>query len=240
MKKTFIIVFALLVGALGIGFAQAVQDKAAETKSEVPELSAFHDIIYPIWHTAYPEKDYAALRKYVPEINKLAAPIFAANLPGILREKEAKWKEGLAVFKKAVDTYNAAAAGTDDAALLKAAEDLHMRYEMLVRTLAPVLKEMDVFHQALYVFVHTYQPEKAYDKIRGASADLAAKAEAITKAALPKRLEAKTEAFNKAAADLLDAAKTLDAASQAHDHDGMLKGVDTVHAKYQALQALFE
>lgn len=240
MKKRIVVILMLCFGVLGLGLSAAAQDKAAETKSEVPELSAFHDIIYPIWHTAYPEKDYAALRNFVPEINKLAAPIFSAKLPGILREKEAKWKDGLAVFKKAVEDYNAAAAGTDDPALLKAAENLHMRYEMLVRALAPVLKEMDAFHQALYVVFHTYLPDKSFDKIRGAAGDLVIKAEAITKAALPKRLEAKTEAFQKAAADLLAAARTLDAAGQAHDHDGMEKGVDTVHAKYQALQGLFD
>ncbi len=240
LKKRIIIVLILFFGVLGLSLSVAAQETAGETKSEVPELTAFHDIIYPIWHTAYPEKDYAALRKYVAEINKLAAPIYAAKLPGILREKEAKWKEGVAILKKAVDDYNIAASGKDDQALLSAAEALHAKYEALVRTLAPVLKEMDVFHQALYVVFHTYLPEKAYDKIRGASADLVTKAEAITKATLPKRLEPKAEAFKKAAADLLTAAKTLDAAGQAHDHDGMEKGVDTVHAKYQALQTLFE
>lgn len=240
MKKRIMIVLTLFFGVLGLSLSALAQDIAGETKSEVPELTAFHEIIYPIWHTAYPEKDYAALRKYVTDVNKLAAPIFTAKLPGILREKEAKWKEGVAVFKNAVDDYNTAAAGTDDQALLIAAEALHAKYEALVRTLAPVLKEMDVFHQALYVVFHTYLPDKAYDKIRGAAADLVTKAEAITKATLPKRLDAKSDAFQKAAAELLAAAKTLDASGQAHDHDGMEKGVDAVHAKYEALQKLFE
>ena len=240
MKKRISTVLALFIGVLGISFWALAQNMAGETKSEVPELTAFHDIIYPIWHTAYPEKDYAALRKYVAEINRLAAPIFTAKLPGILREKEAKWTEGLTAFKKAVDDYNAAAAGKDDPVLLSAAEALHAKYEALVRALAPVLKEMDAFHQALYIVVHKYLPDKAYDQIRGATADLVLKAEAVTKAVLPKRLEAKSEAFQKAASELLAAAKALDASGQAHDHDGMEKGVDAVHAKYEALQKLFE
>lgn len=240
MKKRIMIVLTLFFGVLGLSLSALAQDIAGETKSEVPELTAFHEIIYPIWHTAYPEKDYAALRKYVADVNNLAAPIFTAKLPGILREKEVKWKEGVAVFKKAVDDYNTAAAGEDNQALLIAAEALHAKYEALVRTLAPVLKEMDNFHQTLYVVVHKSLPDKAYDKIRGASADLVTKAQAITKATLPKRLEAKSDAFQKAAAELLAAAKTLDASGQAHDHDGMEKGVDAVHAKYEALQKLFE
>ena len=97
----------LIVLTVARGWASAAQDMAKETKSEVPELSAFHEIIYPIWHTAYPSKDVKALRGFVPQINELASKIYAAKLPGILREKEAVWKEGVAQLKKAVDDYGA-------------------------------------------------------------------------------------------------------------------------------------
>ncbi len=215
------------------------QEMANETKSEITELTAFHEVIYEIWHTAYPAKDAKALRALLPRVNELAAKIYAAKLPGILREKEEKWKAGVAQFKASVDAYNAAAAGKDDQALLTAAETLHTRYEGLVRTINPVLKEMEAFHQSLYVVYHKYLVEKSYDKIRGASADLVTKAEAITKASLPKAQAAKTESFQKAAAELVGAAKALDAAGKAHDHAGMEKGVENLHTKYQALESLF-
>jgi len=230
----FLALTAVLVAA-GV-FAPA---RAQETKSEVPELTAFHDVIYPIWHTAYQAKDYAALRGFVPQVNELAAKVFSAKLPGILREKQAKWDEGLAVLKKSVEDYNAAAKGTDDAALLVAAEALHAKYEALVRLIRPVLPEVDVFHQALYVVYHKYFPDKQYDQIRGAAADLVAKAEAAAKATLPARWTAKAEAYKAAVAALVEAAKALNAAGQAHDHDGMLSGVEVLHAKYQALEKVF-
>ena len=223
-----------------LGLSAQSHPMSGETKSEVPELTAFHEVIFEIWHTAYPAKDGAALRNLVPQINDLAAKVYAASLPGILREKEAKWKDGVAQFKVAVEAYSAAASGKDDKVLLNAAEALHMKYEMLVRTINPVLKEMDAFHQSLYVVYHTYLVDKAYDKIRGASADLVTRAEAITQAAMPKQFAAKADDFKKAAAELLDAAKELDAAGKAHDHAGMETGVEKVHAKYEALQSLFE
>jgi hypothetical protein len=234
-------IFALLSAVCFAGFPllTLAQEMTGEMKSEVPELTAFHEVIYEIWHTAYPAKDAKALRGLVPRVNELAAKIYAAKLPGILREKEEKWKAGVAQFKASVDAYNAAAKGKDDQVLLNAAETLHARYEALTRVLNPVLKEMEVFHQGLYVIYHQYLPEKAYDKIRGASADLLSKAEAITKASLPKSQAAKAEAFQKAAAELLDAAKALDAAGRAHDHSGMEKGVEDVHTRYQALESLF-
>jgi hypothetical protein len=246
MKHRFTLgIMIALTVALGAASAAqdnvpAKQDMAQETKSEVPALTAFHEIIYPIWHTAYPSKDVKALKGFVPQINELAAKVYAAKLPGILREKEVVWKAGVAELKNAVEAYGAAAAGTDDKKLLDAAEALHAKYEGLVRALNPVLKEMDEFHQALYVFYHTYLPEKSYDKIRGESAGLLAKAEAVAKATLPTRLQAKSEAFGKAASELLAACKVLDAAGQGHDHAGMEAGVEKVHTKYQALQALFE
>lgn len=222
----------LLVSVPAIAASQA-----QETESSVPELSAFHEVIYPIWHTAYPEKDYAALRKYAPEVQSGAAKIYAAKLPGILHERQAKWDQGVAELRKTVDAYLAAAAGSNDEALLAAAETLHSRYEMLVRIIRPVLKEVDEFHKVLYVVYHKYLPAKDYAKIKEASGDLAARAEAITKAALPKRLEPKTDAFQKSAADLNEAAKALAAATP---DTSVAAAVETVHTKYQALEKVFE
>jgi len=230
----------LIVGALVLAGSALAQVPLPETSSDIPELTAFHDVIYPLWHTAYPNKDYAALRGLVPRINELAAKVYAAKLPGILRDKEAKWNDGVAVFKASVEAYNKAAAGTDDQALLAAAEALHTKYEVTVRMFKPVLPEVEVFHQALYVVYHKYLPAKEYDNIRGATADLLAKAETAAKASLPARMAAKTDAYQAAAAELVLAAKALDAAGKGHDHNGMETGVDKLHAKYQILEKLFD
>ena len=218
------------------------QEKAAvqETSSSVPELEAFHEIIYPIWHTAYPEKDVAALRSYVPRINELAAQVYAARLPGILREKEAAWTAGVDKLKQAVDAYNAAAKGTDGQALLNAAEALHMRYEMLVRAIRPVLPEMDAFHKELYVVYHRYLPDKKWDDVRTAAPAMKALAEAVAKAQLPKRLEAKTGMFKTAAAGLVEAAAGLESLAKSGDSAALEQAVLNVHTKYQALEKVFE
>lgn len=234
MRKRSAIIFALIV--LVSGFAAFAQ----ETESSVPELEAFHEIIYPIWHTAYPEKDISALKGFVPEVNKLAGKIFEAKLPGILRDKEAKWQAGLAEFKKSIEAYNAAAKGADDQALLDAAEVLHARYEMLVRTIRPVLKEMDDFHKVLYVVFHKSLPEKMFAEIKAMSGDLKSKAEAVTKATLSKRMEAKSAAFQAASTDLLKAAIELETACRGDDDAAIESAVLTLHTKYQALEKIFD
>jgi len=239
MKKTKWIVF--LLGLLAsFGLAAHAQQGMTETKSEVPELTAFHEVIYPIWHTAYPAKDVKMLRGLVPQVTELSAKIYSAKIPGILRDKEAKWADGVAQFKTAVDAYLKAAAGQDDAGLLKSAEVLHAKYEALVRTINPVLPEMDAFHQVLYVLVHTYAPNKEYDKIRSVFPDFQTKSDLLLKAQLPARFATKKESFENAARELSEAVNGLAAAATGHDHDGMLAGVEKVHAKYQALEKIFE
>jgi len=213
---------------------------AQETESTVPELTAFHEIIYPIWHTAYPDKDYAALRGFAPEVKRLAEKIYAAQLPGILHEKQAKWDQALAELRKSVEAYLSAAEGTDDAALLSAAEGLHARYEMMVRTIRPVLREIDDFHKTLYVVYHKYLPDKDYARISESSGDMVTKAEAITKAALPKRLESKSQAFSLAAQELLEAARALAETAKSGQGEGIAAAVEAVHTKYQGLEKIFD
>ncbi len=228
----------LLFGSISLTAADIAQKE--ETESRVEELSAFHEIIYPIWHTAYPEKDYAALREYVPEVNRLAKNLFEAKLPGILRDKKAKWDEGMEQLKKAVEDYNKAAAGKDDQALLDAAEALHAKFEMMVRLIRPVLKEIEEFHKVLYVVYHKYLPNKEYANIRSVSDDMIVKAEAITQASLPKRLEGKSEEFSAAAKDLLEASKKLKATCLTENSGLIEKAVEYLHTKYQDLEKIFE
>jgi len=226
--------------ALVLFAAAAVPALTQETESTVPELSAFHEVIYPIWHTAYPEKDIAMLKSLVPQVNELAEKVFAAKLPGILREKQAKYDAGLAEFRKSVEAYNAAAKGSDDKAMLDAAEVLHAKYEMLVRILRPVLKEMDAFHKVLYVVYHTHLPAKDWAAIRAAAPDLKAKAEAVTKATLPTRLQAKAEAFAKAADELAKAATVLAGLEPKADGAAVEQAVQKLHSRYQELEKIFD
>jgi len=145
MRKQALPILLLLIFVVGPGL------HGQETESAVPELDALHEVIFPIWHTAYPKKDIAALKGFVPEIERLAANILAARLPGILRDKEIKWQAALAELGKSVEAYRRTAGDGDDPGLLAAAENLHGAYEMLVRTIRPVLGEVDEFHKILYV-----------------------------------------------------------------------------------------
>ncbi len=231
------VIFLLLFSSVVLSQQDSLKH---ETSSEITELEAFHEIIYPIWHTAYPEKDYAALKSYVPEINKLAEAIYKVELPGILRERKAKWETGIKELKNSVEEYNKAAKGEDNEVLLNAAEILHAKYEMLVRTIRPVLKEVDEFHQLLYVVYHKDLPNKNFDAIKTKAVSFVEKADAITKATLSKRLAGRTENFNKAASELLISSKSLVEVCKNNDDIKIDQAVNSLHSKYQELEKVFE
>lgn len=237
MKHKILISLALIL--FGLGLMLSAQSKTDEAQYGVPELDAFHEIIYPIWHTAYPQKDMAALRSFVPEIERLAKAVFDAKLPGILRERQDQWAQTLSGFKKTVEGYGQAAAGQDDQALLSAAEALHSAYEMLNRVVRPQPPEVMEFHQSLYAVYHTDLPNKDYARIRAAGADLLAKATAVNNANLSRRFESKKDKFQPAAAALLESVKALVAVAPGND-EALGQAVENMHSRYVSLQKVFE
>lgn len=235
-----LIVFISFLSILFVWQGMAIDLTATDTETRVPALMDFHQVIYPIWHQAYPEKDYAALRGFVKEINERFTRIEQAELPGILRHRRTAWDQGLANLKKSVEDYNRAAAGNDNQKLLDAAEELHMRYEMMVRVILPVLKEIEEYHKVLYVVYHKYLPEKNFDNIKNTAPEMVSLAEAITRAKLMNRLEAKQKEFNRLAGRLLQETQILATTCESGDNSAIMKDVETAHTAYMNLVELFE
>lgn len=218
----------------------AQEDYSDETDSSVPELAKFHEVMYPIWHTAYPEKDFTALRNFEEEVSALAQKIYDAKLPGILRDKEAKWQKGVADFKNSIEAYSKACTGEDDQLLLDATEEMHTKYEMLVRTIRPVAKEVDAFHKVLYVIYHKFLPDKKYDKIKDIGEELKLKSEAMLNAKLSKRLEPKTEAYQEAVKNLLESIDKLNDVLKTEDSKAIDDAVESMHTKYVNVEKIFD
>lgn len=240
MKKLFFVfALALFLFSGKISFGQI---DSSEITWTVPELIKFHDVIYLIWHEAYPSKDTKALKEFVPEIKSSMEKINNAKLPGIAREKENKWKEGLVKFNESAEKYYKAAEGTDEQALLNAAEDLHSSFEMMIRIIKPVAKEIDEYHKVLYVIYHKYFPDKKYNEILNVMDDLIAKADAVTKVAedkLQKRLKEKFASYAPAAKELYDNTVALKDVLKTNDSSKIDQAVEKMHSSYQSLESLF-
>lgn len=240
-KKIFLAIVAVFLMLSLKSYSQVSHTiDSNEIKASVPELFKFHDVIYQIWHEAYPNKDIKALKGFTADIKTGMEKINAAALPGILRDKETKWKEGLGVFNQSAEGYYKAAEGTDDQAMLDAAEKLHANFEMMVRVINPVNKEVDEYHKVLYVIYHKFLPEKNFDGIKSVIDDLVTKAEAVTKTALSKRVESKKDSFDKAAGELVVTTKALKETLNGNDPPAIIKAIEKMHTSYQTLESVFD
>jgi hypothetical protein len=237
MRKTRLFALAVLLLCANALYAQLPD----ETNGKVPELDAFHKPIYALWHEAWPAKDIAKLKTLLPDVEKAYASLAAAKLPGILREKKSKWDEKLALLTQSVKEYRKSVDENNDDGILKAAEAVHMNYEQMVRVVRPVLPELDAFHQSLYLLHHYYVPEKKSDQIAASADSLMKKMQALNSADLPKRLEAKKEAFSKARKNLDDAVKAFAEGIKAKKGKEEVAKLESVlHTRYEVLEKVFE
>ncbi len=234
MKK-LIILFLVFVISITV-FAQHED----EVSSSVPELMEFHDVIYPMWHTAWPAKDTEMLVSLLPDVESGVVKIKNAELPGILRDKKAKWNGGVDKLLSIAEDYKTAAGKKDMQALLNAAEQLHKQFEALVRIIRPVIKELDAFHQELYMIYHYYMPEKQFDKIKNSMAVLAERMINLEKAELPKSLESKKDNFYLSLKELKEAVDNLVMVVENEKTEEVEPAVEKMHGKYQKLEALFD
>jgi hypothetical protein len=229
-----------LVGTSGDLLAQDTTRVHAETSSEVPELTEFHEVIYKIWHTAWPEKDIAMLKELKPEVIQRGGSLCSAKLPGILREKQSAWESNVSKLKALIGEYGDATDRNDGAGLLDAAERLHAHYEVMVRLIRPALKELDEFHAALYPLYHYYLPQKNLKDIKSSVALLKKKMALLNEAVLPVKHRSKLEQFNTARADLGESLKVVDSTMSSNDLKEIEKAVETLHSCYQRVAGVFE
>lgn len=237
LKKRGLISAVLLFGLLAAGFAQ---QRPAEATASVPALDNFHEVIFKIWHEAWPKKDAAMLRQLLPDVEKGISEVASAQLPGILRDKKAAWDEGVRKLQSIGAEYKTAAASKDDPQMLVAAEKLHSQFEALMRTIRPAMKELDEFHAVLYMLYHHYLPNQDVSKIRTSASELKQKMVALNSAQFPARLKQKEPAFQAARAKLSTSVDALEAAVQTNAEPKIKDAVNAVHSNYQALDKVFE
>jgi hypothetical protein len=213
----------------------------SEVSSDVPELWKFHEVIYQIWHEAWPEKNTQMLTDLIPEIEAGFAKLEKAELPGILRDKQEAWAKGILEMSGIIETYKSTAAGGQKEDLLRAAEDLHSKFEQLVRLIRPVTKEIDMFHQELYMLYHYYMPDYDLQKITASADELLVRMDEIEKSQLPARFKDKQQNYEQANTDLKDALIQLQQTiKNKAEKDQILKAIEVVHDKYQDLVCVFE
>ncbi|MDD4856822.1 MAG: hypothetical protein PHD74_01805 [Candidatus Krumholzibacteria bacterium] len=249
------LVIGLFVSALCAGFAcqkagkdQAAGEKGAapaeitqeELTASVPALGELHEVVYPLWHSAYAEKDFSLIKELLPRADTLVANLDAAELPGILRDKQEAWGEGKANLKAALQKLHDAANTENTEEMLAQTEAFHAAYEQLVRTVRPVVPELEAFHQDLYRLYHYDAPAYDLAQIRAGAAAMLEKMPALKAAQLPKRLAERQADFVAAVQELETAVNELAETVKVDEKAKVQAAVEKVHAAYQQAEKLFE
>ncbi len=235
--KVLKIIIAILIFQVAI-FSQEIDPD--ELRTSVPELKEFHSTIYDLWHNAWPNKDIEKLKELLPAVNEGYKKLTEVRLPGILRDKEAMWSKNLEDFSMIIKEYESAVMKDDAQAILDAAEKVHLQFEALVRTIKPVIPELDDFHKTLYVLYHYYLPEYNYDKIKVSVDTLLIKMDRLNKAELPKRLKVREKEFNKARKELSTSLKDLKKVLNTKNKEKIVEKIELMHSKYQSVEAVFD
>jgi len=216
------------------------KDPAAETSADIPELTEFHNVIFRIWHTAWPNKDYDLLKELLPEVERGAAAVAKAKIPGILRERQVAWENGIENLDRIVKEYKMAAETKQQQPLLDAAEKLHAQYEALVRVIRPSLGELGDFHTVLYRIYHYYVPQNSLEEVKAAVVQLQNKMAALNKAVLPELFKGKEESFLQARNQLDQTVAQLAETIATNDMGKIKTAVEATHTVYQALAKILE
>jgi len=219
---------------------EATKDRASETSATVPALNDFHTVIFNIWHTAWPNKDYDMLTALLPEIEQRITAVANAELPGILREKKVAWRNGVEKLQAIVKEYKVAVEAKQKQPLLDAAEKLHAQYEAIGRVIRVPLKELDDFHAVLYMVYHYYMPQDSLEEVKVSVGQLQEKMAALNKATLPSRFKGKEESFTVARDQLDKAVAELAAMVRSNEFGKIKAAVEATHTSYKALAKIFE
>lgn len=103
---------------------------------KIPELVAFHDmVLHDVWHEAYPNDDFAAIRAAVPDFKAKAAALDNVQWPEALGDQIEVIKGKVIALQNAVSELETACQGNDNEAIKKATEEVHSLYEVIARML---------------------------------------------------------------------------------------------------------
>jgi hypothetical protein len=230
----------LALAALLLATPSLATNVDSETEARVPALSAFHEVVYPLWHEAWPNKDVEALVALAPKVESGVEAIATAELPGILRDKKATWEAAVARLRTVAGEYAAAAAKKDGPALLDAAESLHSQFERMVRIIRPVLKELEAFHATLYVLYHRQLDPFTLDAVSRSVRTMKEQMGPLSTAALPERLKAKAADFEAARARLAAAVDAAVASLEGKEEKAIREAIELLHTRYQEVEAVFD
>jgi hypothetical protein len=212
----------------------------AELTAQVAELDAIHVVMEPMWHDAWPARDYAAIREAASQFEPLVAALDGVALPGILQDKQARWDEQKQLLTESFEGMKGAAEAGEDDQLMAYAEAFHMNYEGMVRIIRPLSPELDAFHQKLYGVYHYYGPGYDLEKLGNAAREMAAAIPSLQGLTLPEILAGHQGHWGMVVERMGQDIGALMSVLQDPSREEVDAAIEAIHADYSELEGIFD
>ncbi len=187
-KLLILSLLLLLVSAVQADESGCPAHKAAEQGFN--PIDDFHKILAPVWHDAWPEKDYDALIAAGPKFKEAFDGIAKLEPKFKSKAREAKFMALRKEFKQKVDEFATAARAGDKEKVYEIMPDLHDAFEMTASSLLPVdYPEFDGFLTTLSIIAKKHIPKNNMEGIIGSTETLVEKASHLNEKTLPEELQ---------------------------------------------------
>lgn len=152
-------------------------------------FEAFHSVMAPAWHQAWPDEDYDALLAVGPEFSKLFKPIALLKPPLKTRSRRLAFLKNRQEFAALVRDYGKAATACDSAAVYEIMPRLHDAFEATASCLLPIhYPEFDGFVITVNLIAETHLPRTNRPGIVGSTETMGNKVKQLTSESIPKEL----------------------------------------------------
>jgi hypothetical protein len=217
MKRIAIIFMGL---SLLLSLSALGQTCPAERAAEhgMNPFATFHEVVAPIWHEAWPNKDYNALIAAGPKFKEAFAGI-AAMKPKIDNGKRLEKFEMLRKeLGELVDAFATAAAEGDKDAVYKITPDLHEHFELAASSLLPVNYPLiEGIIMTKNMILETHLPADNRDGIIGSTETLVMKLDSFDEEDVPEELAESADDIAVEIQGLKETAKLM--AATCHEDD---------------------
>lgn len=213
--KTVIIAAVLMFGASLVG----AQESSVQVASD--KFEAFHEVMHPAWHDAYPAKDYAALIASGPKFEETYAPI--AKLEPAIKNKARlgkfkSFRQEMGIF---VTAFGDACRKGDSLKAYEILPQMHTAFEEAMWQLQPMeFKPIDGLIVTADVILDIHIPGENWDGMAGSTETILMKLDHITDSTYTPELISLKAAINKELAKARSTAEKMKECADKQDLAG--------------------
>ena len=238
MRYTVVITILLLFAAAAYagdeGGHVCPANRAAEAGFGAYET--FHQVMAPLWHKAWPAKDYDALIAGGAEFEKQIEGIKELKPEISSEERLASFNERRDLLVKHVEAYVEAAKNGDAEKCYEILPELHDAFELSASALSPIrYPELTGLLVTSNIIVEQHIPSANEEGIKGSTETLTRKMKTLQETEVPQELHYREEALRKDFAELNELVAMMQECCDKNDMEGYRKHAKTLNERLVAV-----